>query len=130
MSILTEAEGLINGARQSVYAHPFDNFTQTAALWSPILGMEVTPEQVALCMIQVKVSRLCNTPNHRDSIVDIAGYAGTYEKVQERRAEHRIEIERVFAATREPGPIVPLTPMATNHPITDAKPPVLEEELE
>ena len=85
MSILTEAEGLINCDRQKAYAHPWDNFSQTAALWSPILGVEVTPEQVALCMIQVKISRLCNTPDHRDSIVDTAGYAGTYEKVMERR---------------------------------------------
>lgn len=129
-SILVEAEHLINGPRQSVYAHPFDNFTQTAALWSPILGVEVTPEQVALCMIQVKISRLCNTPDHRDSIVDIAGYAGTYEKVQERRAERIEAVERIFAATREPGPIVPLAPSATNHPLTDVRPDVLEDEKE
>lgn len=159
-SILVEAEHLINGPRQSVYAHPFDNFTQTAALWSPILGVEVTPEQVALCMIQVKISRLCNTPDHRDSIVDIAGYAGTYEKVQERRAE-RIEDAKPAGKTRgeimhdivranpwaipgelpvapeprfgdkaEPGPIVPLAPSATNHPLTDVRPDVLEDEKE
>lgn len=58
MSILTEAEGLINGDRQKAYAHPWENFSQTAALWSPILGVQVTPEQVALCMIQVKNYRM------------------------------------------------------------------------
>ena len=29
-------------------------------------------------MIAVKLSRLCHTPNHRDSIVDIAGYSNCY----------------------------------------------------
>ena len=121
MSILTEAERIINGARNSDYGHAFDNFKQTAALWAPILGTAITPEQVALCMIQVKVSRLCNTTDHRDSLVDIAGYAGTYEKVLERRAElgTRNIVDEVIAAqphehtphfsdTNDPGQVVPI----------------------
>ncbi len=86
-SALLEAERLVNGARQSTYGHPFDDFSRTASIWRGILGIEVTPEQVALCMIGVKMSRLCTSPAHRDSYVDIAGYAGTYEKVAERRQE-------------------------------------------
>lgn len=35
-----------------------------------------------------------------------------------------------FGDTREPGPIVPLAPSATNHPLTDVRPDVLEDEKE
>lgn len=128
MSILTEAEALINGARQEQYNHPFDNFSQTAELWSPILGVDVTPEQVALCMIQVKISRLCHSPTHRDSQVDIAGYAGTYEKVLQRRESMRYvavtiaeEIAKVatppaaitphFSDVAQPGQVVKIEPL-------------------
>ena len=45
-----------------------------ASLWSVVLGQDVTPEQVALCMTCLKVARLMETPAHEDSWVDIAGY--------------------------------------------------------
>ena len=34
-----------------------------------------TPQDTMLMMILVKVARLCNSPNHIDSWLDIAGYA-------------------------------------------------------
>ena len=37
----------------------------------------------------VKIQRLVQTPDHRDSIVDIAGYARCYEKVLERDGERK-----------------------------------------
>lgn len=79
------ANELVNGDRQNVYGHPFDDFSKTAALWSVIFGIPVSAEQVALAMIMVKISRLLNTPDHRDSIVDIAGYAETLDKVNQER---------------------------------------------
>jgi hypothetical protein len=38
-------------------------------------------------MVLVKVARLVITPDHRDSIVDLAGYARCYEKILERNNE-------------------------------------------
>ena len=84
-SVLTEANRLIHGDRQGVYGHPYHDFTRTATMWSGYKGIEFTPEDVAAMMIQVKLSRLANSPGHRDSVVDIAGYAGTLEMVQEYR---------------------------------------------
>lgn len=84
-SILDEAEEIVNGARQAAYGHPLDDFTKTAKMWSGLFGVEITAEQVALGMMAVKMSRLLNTPNHRDSMVDIAGYAKTYQMVTEER---------------------------------------------
>lgn len=79
-TILEEADRLVDGDRQSDYGHPLDDFSKTAKLWSVILGTDVTPEQVALCMVQVKVSRELNKPK-RDNRVDAAGYLKTLDMV-------------------------------------------------
>jgi len=84
-SILLEANGLVHGDRQASYGHPINDFTRTAALWSALLGVPVTAEQVGLCMIAVKLSRQCNAPK-RDNLVDAAGYAETVQMVVDERA--------------------------------------------
>lgn len=84
-SILSEAEEIVGGARQAAYGHPLDDFAKTAKMWSGLFGIEITPEQVALGMMAVKMSRLLNTPGHRDSVVDIAGYAKTYQLCRQER---------------------------------------------
>lgn len=87
-SICLEAHRITNSDRQKIYGHPMADFSRGAKLWAAILGIpEVTPEQYAMCMIAVKLARLCNTPNHRDSCVDIAGYANTLDMIRQRREE-------------------------------------------
>jgi hypothetical protein len=80
---LETAQKLVGGDRQKVYGHPLKDFTKTAKIWSAILDMDVTPKQVALCMIGVKISRLVQSPHHEDTMVDIAGYLQTYWMVIE-----------------------------------------------
>lgn len=87
-TILEEANRLVNGPRQGDYGHPLEDFRRTAAIWSAILGVEVTPQQVGLCMIGVKLSRECNG-HKRDNLVDAAGYAQTVQMVEERLAQDR-----------------------------------------
>jgi hypothetical protein len=84
-SILQEAEKIVNGDRRKDYGGPLESFTKIAALWSPILGVDITPDQVALCMIGLKIARATNGMQ-RDSLVDIAGYAGCIELMQNERA--------------------------------------------
>jgi hypothetical protein len=83
--ILDEAKDIVHGARQAAYGHPLDDFSKTATMWSALFGVPITAEQVALGMMAVKMSRLLNTPTHRDSMVDIAGYAQTYQMVVQER---------------------------------------------
>lgn len=85
MNILQEADTLVHGARNDDYGHPLDDFSKTAKIWSAILGIDVTPEQVALCMVGVKISRQCNRPK-RDNLVDGAGYFATLEMVLAEKA--------------------------------------------
>lgn len=46
-------------------------------MWNQIVpqGSRVRPQDVALMMIAVKVIRAAKNPGHKDSWVDIAGYA-------------------------------------------------------
>lgn len=90
-SFLEAADSLINGHRQRDYGDKLQNFSQIAMLWqgtlAPLLApdAQITPELVALCMVQVKIARLSKSPDHIDSQLDIAGYAGCYNKLQEER---------------------------------------------
>lgn len=93
--ITEQAHNLVQGARRNVYGHPLDDYTRTAQLFSGILGTDVTAEQAILMMIAVKVSRLTNSPDHRDSIIDVAGYAECLDLVREERKNR----ERVDAVS-------------------------------
>lgn len=86
--ITIEAHRLVHGARQGTYGHPFLDFGRTAKMWEGVLGIPLTPEQIALCMVLVKIGRLCQTPDHHDSVVDIAGYAEALQLVQQWRKTH------------------------------------------
>ena len=84
-SVLLEAQRLTTGDRQKAYGHPAEDFARTGRMWAAILGMPyVSPEQVALCMIAVKISREINRPG-RDNRVDMAGYANCLQMVNEAR---------------------------------------------
>ncbi len=86
-TILDEAGELVDGPREAEYGHPADDFARVADA-ADALHLYPTdgPLSHALYMILVKIQRLVKTPDHHDSIVDIAGYARTYEKILERNS--------------------------------------------
>jgi hypothetical protein len=73
--ILQEALRLTSTDRQKNYGEPFINHKRIADIWTVLLGVDVTPSQVALCMVGVKLARLVETHNHLDSFIDMAAYA-------------------------------------------------------
>lgn len=81
-SILDEAGKIIYGDREKTYDDPGINLRRIAGVWSALLGIPITADQVCLCMIGVKLSRLVHTPTHRDSQVDVCGYAALLERIQ------------------------------------------------
>lgn len=82
--LLKEALKITSGARRQSYGKPEENFQGIADLWNAYLthrdrcerDAELTPEDTAILMILVKVARIAESPDHRDSWVDLAGYAG------------------------------------------------------
>lgn len=84
--ILNEASRLINGDRAVDYGDARTSFEDIAVVWSTILWHQVSPQDVARCMIALKIVRLSASPQKVDSWVDIAGYAALGGEI----ASHRV----------------------------------------
>lgn len=69
--------------RGRIYGSAKENMDVTAKLWSVVLGKEITGVQVGLCLLQLKVARLLQSPNHIDSCTDLAGYAYVIRECQD-----------------------------------------------
>ena len=80
-NILEEANKAVYGDRQADYGSVRENFTNIAKGWAIIAGANITPEQVGLMMVWLKISRQMNKPK-RDNLVDGAGYFATIEKME------------------------------------------------
>ena len=78
--LLQHATGVIEH-RERIYGPPEESFAQIATRWSLVLGIDVSPAQVALCLIDLKLARLTRDPSHLDSIIDVAGYAACLREV-------------------------------------------------
>lgn len=74
-TVLNTARNLITGDRAKAYGNASDNLQRIATMWGVVLGCQVTRQQVADCMILLKVARNVEKPSF-DSYVDICGYAG------------------------------------------------------
>lgn len=74
---LREAAKIISSDRNRQYGDPEDNFERTAQIWSVILGIKISNEDVAMMMIGLKVARYASKSGFQaDTWIDIAGYAG------------------------------------------------------
>lgn len=79
-TLLHEALAVI-ASRRKQYGEASVLHDQVARRWSITLGRPVTPAQVVLCMIDLKLARLAAHPRHRDSAVDVAGYVALLEEL-------------------------------------------------
>ena len=62
--------------RNKDYGSPYGNHVAIAQMWSILLQQDIAPNQVVMCMIAVKLSRLIHEETHDDSWADIIGYGG------------------------------------------------------
>jgi hypothetical protein len=77
---LGQAQAIIRD-RGAIYGDARGNMHATAARFSMTLSHKVTAAQVCLLMIDLKLARLKETPNHIDSVMDIMGYAALLAEV-------------------------------------------------
>lgn len=85
--LAAEAVRIVTGARRAAYGKPEKNFERIARLWEAHFvnigllpeagpsGPRILPRDVAAMMRLMKEARLAETPDHRDSYVDLVGYA-------------------------------------------------------
>jgi Domain of unknown function (DUF6378) len=78
--LLEHAAGVVTRRRRE-YGEPVELFEHVAQGWSLTLGTKVSPAQVVLCLIDLKLARLARDPKHFDSIVDVAGYGAVLHEV-------------------------------------------------
>lgn len=73
-SALREMQTIID-SRGNDYGSSRENFRRIADLWSSYKGVGFSREDVAIFFMLAKISRLSQTPGHKDSLLDIGGYA-------------------------------------------------------
>ena len=69
--------------RSAQYGDAPGNMAAIAKRWSATLGREVTPAQVVLCLLDLKLARLAHDPTHEDSAVDVCGYTALLRELTE-----------------------------------------------
>lgn len=91
MTVLSDAADAVSGPREDDYGRPIDNHTTTAVMFQQWLSRRyrkaVKFDAVDVCAFNIvqKLGRLANSPKHRDSLVDIAGYAENWDLVLQPR---------------------------------------------
>lgn len=74
-TILDKARDIVDGARQSDYGTPENNFTKIGRVWGALLNLpDIPPRTVADMLIGLKVVRDTHFAKE-DNLVDAAGYA-------------------------------------------------------
>lgn len=82
-SVAQEAHRLVNGDRGQAYGPPHLDFARVGRIWGAILDVpDIPAHKVGLCLAGLKLSRE-SFQHKRDSLVDLAGYALTIEKIHE-----------------------------------------------
>lgn len=90
-TFLQRAEKLIKGDRQKDYGDKLANFAHIAMFFQAVLapklqeGVYISPEEVGMMMQGVKMARMIKSPDHADSVLDNAGYAGCIGELQAER---------------------------------------------
>lgn len=81
--LVDEARKITSGARRLAYGTPENNFARIAAFWQAYMvntgraDANITAADVSPMMRLMKEARLCATPDHLDSFVDMIGYTLT-----------------------------------------------------
>lgn len=91
VAIADEAKRIVSGARRSAYGNPENNFERIARFWDAYFkntgrDITITAADVSPMMRLMKEARLCETPDHRDSFVDLIGYTLTGAEVNKVKA--------------------------------------------
>lgn len=106
--LLVEAESLVTGSRADSYGDAAINHIRIANLWSDWLYNRnwatgaITPYDVAMMMLLVKVARCQQKPSH-DNHVDVAGYAAVLEDIYQHQTAGDQEDDGKKVSTPEIG---------------------------
>jgi hypothetical protein len=78
-------------ARGVSYGHPITNHKRIAELWSAYLGYPIQPNEVAICMALVKISRQAEDPTILDNYEDCLAYISIAKTITDAMSDDRYE---------------------------------------
>lgn len=86
IAISDEAKNIVSGARRAAYGSPENNFARIAYFWTAYAKakgwpVEFSAQDISPMMRLMKEARIVETPDHRDSHVDLVGYSLTGAEV-------------------------------------------------
>ena len=81
-SILSDAEEIVDGSRQSDYGDARESFGRVATIASVMTGKELAPEDCCAVLMAVKLVRE-SFAHRRDNLVDLCGYAELLNRLKE-----------------------------------------------
>tara|TARA_R110000822_G_scaffold38746_3_gene107115 strand:- start:36 stop:368 length:333 start_codon:yes stop_codon:yes gene_type:complete len=84
-----DAVASITQERGEAYGHPLDAFGKAVMIKRSVSSCPDPEVRHVLEMIGVKLARLATTPDHLDSLIDIAGYARTAAMLLDERELRR-----------------------------------------
>lgn len=96
LHLTSEALRITSGGRRKAYGPPENNFARIARFWDAYFkntgrNVDVTAADVSPLMRLMKEARLCETPDHLDSFVDLVGYTLTGSEVNGVRAPDKTQ---------------------------------------
>lgn len=80
-SILTEAETIINGQRNTDYGDPTESFEKIAQIASLLSNKDLDADTCCAVMMAVKLTRQ-SFKHKRDNLVDLCGYAEIMNQIK------------------------------------------------
>ena len=86
MTILQEALDTVE-ERQEVYGHPIIMAERVSSMFFEMTGIDLSPGQCIQFMMAMKLARLVETPDHRDSWLDLAGYVEVLDRLDDADTE-------------------------------------------
>tara|TARA_R100000963_G_scaffold26868_1_gene18307 strand:+ start:693 stop:962 length:270 start_codon:yes stop_codon:yes gene_type:complete len=84
--ILTEAASLVSGQRAEQHGDYVKLHKRTAELWSAYLRTEVSPSDVAFCMVLLKVARDEGGAPNEDDGIDASAYTALWAALSQQNA--------------------------------------------
>jgi hypothetical protein len=88
--LFDDAVALIH-SRGSQYGHPMPQHSRIAELWSAYLGFPITPNQVAMAMCLVKISRSVESPEVDDHYKDALAYIAISKTCHEAMQDSKLD---------------------------------------
>ena len=87
LALFDKAIQTVTQERGKEYGPPAPSFSKISLMQSQIVNCPYPAVRHALNMIIVKIVRLSETPDHMDSVIDIAGYARTIAMILDEEEE-------------------------------------------